>query len=232
MSLDDYEDHLRFGPMPTASLKRAYPLFIEADTPDAGRVLQREPRPARAEEITADALARYVRFTFPAWLRYAGRDALGAPRARRRSPREQSLARAPARATPARRSSRRAGRRIAVSPCRGRPRPDAPATRARRRAAAPGGGARRRAVAARARVRGREAPLASSSGLLGPSPASGNPRRRREVARGARGDPAVTRRSGRGVRATPAVERATSRGWSRTSSPPRSPCPRAIRPSS
>ena len=74
MSLADYEDHLRFGPMPTAALKRAYPLFVEADTPDVDRVLQREPRPARAEEITADALARYVRFAFPAWLRYASGD--------------------------------------------------------------------------------------------------------------------------------------------------------------
>lgn len=74
MSLDEYEDFLSFGPMPTASLKRAYPLFTEAENTDVDRVLRREPRPARVEEITSDALSRYVRFAFPAWLQYARSD--------------------------------------------------------------------------------------------------------------------------------------------------------------
>jgi hypothetical protein len=71
MNLDEYVDFLSFGPMPTASLKHAEPLFVRPGRLDLESVLQRRPRAAREREFLLDALTRYIRFFFPAWLHHA-----------------------------------------------------------------------------------------------------------------------------------------------------------------
>lgn len=68
MDVHEYGDFLAFGPTSTASLKRAYPLFVRSDNGDVERVLQQVPRSSQQREFLLDALSRYTRFTFPAWL--------------------------------------------------------------------------------------------------------------------------------------------------------------------
>ncbi len=72
MTLEEYEDFLRFGPMPTASLKHAEPLFVRSNRPDVNRALQMSPRVCEEREFLRDALTRYLRFLIPTWLQYTG----------------------------------------------------------------------------------------------------------------------------------------------------------------
>jgi hypothetical protein len=71
MDVEEYGDFLSFGPPPTSSLKRADPLFVRPDRLDLQRVLQRRPRASQEREFLLDALSRYIRFLFPAWLDHA-----------------------------------------------------------------------------------------------------------------------------------------------------------------
>lgn len=73
MDLEGYGDLLDFGPMPTASLKRAHPLFVRAGDRDVERVLARTRRPSQPGEFLLDALSRFGRFAVPAWLEDARR---------------------------------------------------------------------------------------------------------------------------------------------------------------
>jgi hypothetical protein len=68
MNVDEFEDFLSFGPLPTSSVKRAYPLFVRPGRPDVDRVLQRRSRPSGEPEMLLDALSRFSRFAYPAWL--------------------------------------------------------------------------------------------------------------------------------------------------------------------
>ena len=70
MNLEEYADFLSFGPMPTASLKRADPLFVWPGSPQVEAALQRKARVSGEREFLLDALSRYISFFFPAWLRY------------------------------------------------------------------------------------------------------------------------------------------------------------------
>jgi len=72
MVVEEYGDFLDFGPLPLSSLKHAYPLFVRAGNSDVERVLQRVPRRPQQREFLLDALSRYGRFLFPAWLDDAG----------------------------------------------------------------------------------------------------------------------------------------------------------------
>jgi hypothetical protein len=71
MTVEEHGDFVRFGPMPTASLKHAEPLFVRSSCPHALDSLRPKPSISGAEEFTRDALSRYLRFLFPAWLEYA-----------------------------------------------------------------------------------------------------------------------------------------------------------------
>ena len=68
LNLGEYEDLLSFGPPPTASLKRAQPLFVRSGRPDVERVLQRSAPAPQERDFLLDAVSRYVRFFVPAWL--------------------------------------------------------------------------------------------------------------------------------------------------------------------
>ena len=70
MNVEEYADFLSFGPMPTASLKRADPLFVRPGSPEVEDALQRKARVPGEREFLLDALSRYISFFFPAWLRY------------------------------------------------------------------------------------------------------------------------------------------------------------------
>jgi hypothetical protein len=71
MSLEEYVDFLSFGPMPTASLKHAEPLFVRSGSSRVEAVLQQRPRASGEREFLLDALSRYISFFFPAWLHHA-----------------------------------------------------------------------------------------------------------------------------------------------------------------
>jgi hypothetical protein len=71
MNLDEYVDFLSFGPMPTASLKHAEPVFVRPGSSRAEAVLQARPRVSGEREFLLDALSRYLSFFFPAWLQHA-----------------------------------------------------------------------------------------------------------------------------------------------------------------
>jgi hypothetical protein len=73
MNVEEYSDFLSFGPMPSASLKRATPLFIRPGSIHLDRVLLQSPRASQEQEFLLDALSRYIRFFFPAWLHHAAR---------------------------------------------------------------------------------------------------------------------------------------------------------------
>jgi hypothetical protein len=68
MDVEEYGDFVDFGPTPTASLKRMHPLFVRAGNADVERALRRMPRPPQPGELLLDALSRFGRFVFPAWL--------------------------------------------------------------------------------------------------------------------------------------------------------------------
>jgi hypothetical protein len=71
MNVEEYVDFLSWGPMPTASLKHAEPLFVRPGRLDLRSFLQCRPRASRERELLLDALSRYIWFFFPAWLRQA-----------------------------------------------------------------------------------------------------------------------------------------------------------------
>jgi hypothetical protein len=71
MHAGDYRDFLAFGPMETGSIKRARPIVVKS-TPDVEEVLHAAPRAPLDREFLVDALARYARFFFPAWLSAIG----------------------------------------------------------------------------------------------------------------------------------------------------------------
>jgi hypothetical protein len=66
LSVEDYGDFLDFGPMPTASLKRAHTVFVKNGHANVRRVLERERRPSQPQEVLLDALSRNGRFAVPA----------------------------------------------------------------------------------------------------------------------------------------------------------------------
>jgi glycosyltransferase involved in cell wall biosynthesis len=76
MDVEEYRDFLDFGPMPTSSLKHAQPLFVKAGNSEIDRVLQHEARRPEQREFLLDALSRYARFAFPAWLDTADGDSV------------------------------------------------------------------------------------------------------------------------------------------------------------
>jgi hypothetical protein len=71
MDVVEYRNFLRRGPMPTASLKHAEPLFVRPARPAVAFALGELARAAGAREYRLDALLRFIRFLGPAWLRVA-----------------------------------------------------------------------------------------------------------------------------------------------------------------
>jgi hypothetical protein len=71
MDVVEYHDFLRRGPMPTASLKHAEPLFVRPHRPGVTAALLGPPRPVGEQEYRLDALSRFIRFLGPVWLQVA-----------------------------------------------------------------------------------------------------------------------------------------------------------------